>query len=89
MTEQNRWTDKHGPDKLYDKFRVLQISQGKFLPDDEFVIVLRPERDRAAYQALRRYADCVRGRSPNLAVEIHAKLDKVRDDNAVLKGVMP
>lgn len=71
------WTDDHGPDRLYDKFKVTKVSTGEPLSDDEFFFVLRPEIDMAAYCALLTYAVAVARRSPNLAREIREHLSEI------------
>lgn len=80
MTE-HRWNDEHGPDELYDKFTVIQNSTSTKLGEDgEFVFVLRPERDEAAFEAMWQYAQEVRYRSPNLADQICDKLEKIAEE---------
>lgn len=77
----NRWVEDHGPDGLYPKFTVTQNSTGqKINQDTEFVFVLRPERDYAAFEALHKYADAVEYRAPNLAGQIRAKLGRIAND---------
>lgn len=84
---------EHGPDELYDKFRVFKA---KHLQPDalglvqafgvehelthrEFIFVLRPETaDHAAIAALRTYARVCRATYPNLADQIEEKLKEIR-----------
>lgn len=76
------WNNNHGPDKLYNKFRVEQVSTGKILGEDgEFVFVMRPESDEEAHHALLRYAELVEHRSPNLARHIREQLNPIRVRN--------
>lgn len=49
--------------------------------DGEFVFVLRPETDAAAWLALREYAHEVLRRDPALAADIRAELARIRDAN--------
>lgn len=51
--------------------------------DGEFIMVLRPETDQAAFGALAHYANAVRDRSPKLAEDIDAQLDRIWDENHV------
>lgn len=76
------WNPFHGEDRLYDppKFRVFK-GWGKneeIGTDGEFFFVLRPERDKAGWDALWAYADAVEHRSPNLAAQIRDKLGEIR-----------
>lgn len=87
-----RWTNDRGADGLRDKFHVYSAAdampwhQGEFTgystdrrlgATGEFVFVLRPESDEAAYWALREYAIGMKHRSPRLAKDIHAQLDRI------------
>ena len=53
------------PARLYGKYQVRHTDRSSLSPG--FVFVLRPDRDRAAYQALMAYAD-------------HTDNDVLRDD---------
>lgn len=72
-------TGEHGPDGLYDKFRVRRVSTGEEIdPDEEFVFVLRPEQnDHAALHALAVYADQCAHVYPGLARDIMHELDRI------------
>lgn len=91
-----RWTRDHGRDELYDKFVVAKrkdirilTGAGCVVPNDkrigadgEFVFVLRPETDFAAWLALVVYAGAMRtGGYPNLAREIDAQCDRIAKEN--------
>lgn len=78
------WTDKHGPDELYDKFRVQRVSTGEWLPDDLFAFVLVPERDEAACDALYAYAQAVEHRAPVLAEALRKKVAEIELANGVI-----
>jgi hypothetical protein len=91
---EHHWNDEHGPDRLYDKFTVVPTkhvwhgdplteekvfdSQSRLGEDGEFVFVLRPERDLAAWIALMAYARSVEHRAPNLAEQIETKLIEIQ-----------
>ncbi len=51
-------------------------------PDDEFVMVLRPSSDAAAWSALLHYARAVKGRSPQLAADIRERLHAIMGEQA-------
>lgn len=70
------WTENHGADELYDKFRVIRVRTGEEITG-EFVFVLRPETDAVACVALATYAQAVEWRSPNLAAQIRARLEAI------------
>lgn len=73
--EEPQWSDNHGPDEFYDKFRVYRVSTGEEISrTDEFVFVLRPESDEAAWFALQTYAHAAAHRSPELAAAINDRL---------------
>jgi hypothetical protein len=76
---EHRWNEDHGPDGLYDKFEVRprRHPERTLGADGEFVFVLRPERDRAAWVALREYAHEVEYRSPNLARQLREHVDRI------------
>lgn len=76
---QGRWTDKHGADEFYDKFKVTRVSTGE--PVEQFFFVLLPEADEAACDALIAYADAVEWRAPNLAKQIRDRVGKIRMEN--------
>lgn len=78
----DKWREYHGPDELYNKFEVIQVKSGTPLPNEEFVFVLRPERDRAAALALMDYADYVEYRSPNLAMLLRDKMVEIERWNS-------
>jgi hypothetical protein len=67
----------HGPDELYDKFRVYKASSGRELTGrGEFIFVLRPEtNDHAARAALYAYADACKYAYPDLSKQILDKLE--------------
>lgn len=87
-----RWTDNHGPDELYDKFAVYKAGKewsdvpgldlfhtaDRLGQDGEFIFVLRPETDREACEALKRYVHLVAHRAPKLAQTISAQLTRIR-----------
>lgn len=50
--------------------------------DGEFVFVLRPETDFAAYSALWDYADATAHRAPKLAADIREQLERIRGERA-------
>jgi len=75
------WTDEHGPDELYDKFKVIRVSTGKPLEPQQFTFVLLPEYDEAACAAIRAYADAVEHRAPQLADQLRAKIDDIETMN--------
>lgn len=90
MSYRKSWTDDHGGDGLRPKFRVykprdgVRLAQATAVPneshigeDGEFIFVLRPESDLAAWLALRVYAREVRLRSPQLADDIDGQLDRI------------
>ena len=93
------WTDEHGADGLRDKFHTYKpkdvvVVKGSTCPaykpgsrlgaDGEFVFVLRPEYDLAAWLALREYAHEVEHRAPQLAADIREMLRiiRIRNDQA-------
>jgi hypothetical protein len=78
------WTNEHGPDGLYDKFRVQRVSTGDWLPENRFVFVLLPEFDEAAVEALYTYCEAVEHRAPELAQQLRDKLIKIELDNGVV-----
>lgn len=85
----HKWNDNHGEDKLYEpnKFRVFKGWKEpleEIGTDGEFFFVLRPERDKAAVDALYTYASEVEYRSPNLASELRNKLADIQNKNEVL-----
>ncbi len=45
--------------------------------DGEFVFVMRPETDEAAYYALLQYADACEYRAPKLAADIRSRLRSI------------
>jgi hypothetical protein len=73
---------EHGPDKLYDKFRVFRTKTGEELTGrGEFMFVLRPEtNDRAAWEALRLYARLVERSYPQLSEQIVAELTRIHHE---------
>lgn len=73
---------EHGPDKLYDKFRVFRAKTGEELTGrGEFMFVLRPEtNDQAAVQALMAYARACEHSYPQLAQDIMAELRRIEDE---------
>jgi hypothetical protein len=86
------WNPHHGEDKLYDppKFRVFKgwtDTPEEIGLDGEFFIVLRPERDKAGWDALWAYADAVEHRSPNLAAHLRDKLGEIRIKQGVRDDV--
>ncbi len=83
--KERRWTEEHGPDELYDKFKVIRKRTGEALDPEEFVFVLRPETDICACNALRIYAATVETRSPNLARQINERLDEINRLNRGLR----
>ncbi len=92
MSFRDQWTDEHGVDGLHGKFavykRALRADRGygvdaftsadRIGEDGEFVFVLRPHSDQAAYEALLQYAYRVASRAPQLAEDIRAQLAQVR-----------
>lgn len=91
-----RWTNDHGPDGLRDKFSVYKSRERLLGPrqavdmysatarigaDGEFVLVLRPETDIAAWLALREYAHLVQFRAPQLTQDIRRELARIDDEN--------
>lgn len=93
-----RWTDDHGVDGLRDKFRVYHAghvegsglhpgydmfaSHTRIGATGEFVFVLRPESDEAAYHALRDYVSLVAWRAPQLSEDIARELDRIVGEQA-------
>ncbi len=61
------------PNETRDSYRPSARIGGPG-PDDEFVFVLRPETDRAAWVALDEYASRVYSRDPKLAYDIRERL---------------
>lgn len=74
-------TGEHGPDRLYDKFRVFRAKTGEELTGrGEFIFVLRPEtNDMAAVAALSCYAAACEGTYPQLVQDILAELRRFED----------
>lgn len=95
MSERH-WTDEHGEDGLRRKFDVykhrdrwandeityrnMYYEDDRIGADGEFVFVLRPETDREAWLALRKYAIGVRHRAPQLGIDIGAELLRISLD---------
>lgn len=91
------WTDDHGEDGLRRKFDVYKPRDGRCYtrgsgrtsyPDDkrigadgEFIFVLRPETDEAAFFAMSEYAHEVEHRAPQLAKDIWVELRRIRGEN--------
>lgn len=71
---------EHGPDELYDKFRVFRTKTGEELTRrGEFILVLRPEtNDRAAQEAILRYADVAEETYPEFADQLRLQVDQIR-----------
>jgi hypothetical protein len=69
----------HGPDKRYNKFRVIKNSNRYELDyEREFYFVLRPEtNDEAAIAALEIYAHMCRDSYPGLADDIERELERI------------
>lgn len=60
---------------LLERFTVIDNETGEAISGrGELVVVLRPEHDRAALQALQLYTAVARRRSPRLASEMAARL---------------
>lgn len=91
-----KWTDEHGEDGLRDKFAVYKSADvtssgranydayhqaARVGADGEFVFVLRPETDWAAFYALTPYAAEVRERAPQLAYDIDIHLLRIDHEN--------
>lgn len=79
---------EHGPDKLYDKFRVFRTKTGEELTGrGEFIFVLRPEtNDRAATEALMAYARACETNYPQLAKDIIDQLTRIEVEISELEG---
>lgn len=90
MSHRDQWTDEHGADGLRAKFAVFKPADARRLltavvvpeaaligEDGEFIFVLRPESDYAAWIALGVYAHQVTDRSPQLAADIRDQLDRI------------
>lgn len=60
---------------------VTYLPEDRIGADGEFIFVLRPETDRAAWAALIDYADNVERRAPQLAADIHCELRRIRVAN--------
>lgn len=79
------WVVDHGPDQIYEKFRVWRVGAKVWLDEDspgEFVFTLRPEKDERAYQALRTYAaSCMTMGYPILGKELSEILDRIEQIN--------
>lgn len=74
----------HGPDKRYNKFKVIKNSNGYELDyEREFYFVLRPEtNDEAAIHALIAYAWSCKDAYPQLARDIMEQVERIaRDDS--------
>lgn len=89
MSLVHRWNEEHGRDELYDppKFRAFKGWKDpieEIGTDGEFFLVLRPERDRAGWEALHAYADAVEYRSPNLAAQLRDRLERIRAEQESL-----
>lgn len=89
-----RWTDDHGADGLRAKFRVykprdaVELAVSTVVPahahigdDGEFIFVLRPETDLAAYMALREYVAVVSDSRPQLASDMRDELNRIQGAN--------
>lgn len=91
-----RWTNDHGADGVRRKFDVYKpahalmgygpdmaayLQSDRIGADGEFVVVLRPETDLAAWLALREYAHEVGACAPQFARDIIAKLDEIEAHN--------
>ncbi len=87
-----QWSEDHGADGLRGKFSVYKTANGCQAPDsnvvsydarerigadDEFIFVLRPESDEAAWQALNLYAQVAQRRAPKLAYDIRTQLTRI------------
>jgi hypothetical protein len=84
-----RWTKDHGADGLRLKFHVYKArdrsssypdvhpTESRIGWDGEFVFVLRPETDEAAWDTLFDYANYVRHRAPQLYDDIMAQLSRI------------
>lgn len=72
--------NQHGPDGLYDKFRVFRARTGEELTNrGEFIFVLRPEsNDRAAQAALIEYARVCESSYPQLSQDILKEIRRIR-----------
>lgn len=93
-----RWTEEHGEDGLRDKFSVYKtkditpsgkypdlgtvVFEDRIGADGEFIFVLRPETDCAAWGALADYAKRVRSRAPKLASDIERELLRIHSEEA-------
>lgn len=88
--------DDEGLRRAYDVYKPRDgrphssISGEVVYPDDkrigadgEFIFVLRPESDLAAWLALRDYAQRVQYPAPQLAADIRAELHRIRVVNDV------
>jgi hypothetical protein len=51
--------------------------------DGEFIFVLRPESDAAAWLALREYAHEVEHRAPQLAADIRRELERIHKNQEI------
>lgn len=88
-----RWTDDHGDKPLGTKFHVYCAGdrhEGTLIDPSseyfdskrlgatgEFVFVLRPESDAAAWLALREYMHDVAWRDPELSAALREQLDRI------------
>lgn len=77
-----QWSEDHGEDGLRDKFTVVHNNSGETISGtDELVVVLRPESDRSACEALKVYALIASRRAPKFAEELHRRLREIEKRN--------
>lgn len=79
---------EHGPDELYDKFKVYRAKTGKELTGrGEFIFVLRPEtNDDAAVAALHEYARVCKDTYPSLSTAIERRLADIEQSVEWMMG---
>lgn len=81
LKAERKWIQDHGPDELYNKFRVWSNRKQRWIDEDEFIFVMRPETDKYAWGALNLYAAASSTVYPNRAEQIRKKLQEIRERN--------
>lgn len=81
LKAKRQWVVDHGPDELYNKFRVWSNRKQRWIDEDEFIFVLRPETDKHAVVALKTYAQSSNNDYPMRAMQIREKLLEIEERN--------
>lgn len=81
LKAERKWIQDHGPDELYNKFRVWSNRKQRWIDEDEFIFVLRPETDRHAFGVMQFYAHRSQGDYPERARQIREKLEEIARRN--------